>query len=62
MLVSYLLNIIVVFVEGNHWKHQKKGFLGCIVKLIYCLSRAGISNSFGFGGHNSVVAFSAFKP
>ncbi|KAK9074353.1 hypothetical protein SSX86_006951 [Deinandra increscens subsp. villosa] len=22
----------------------------------------GISNSFGFGGHNSVVAFSAFKP
>ncbi|KAJ0611768.1 putative beta-ketoacyl-[acyl-carrier-protein] synthase I [Helianthus annuus] len=21
-----------------------------------------ISNSFGFGGHNSVVAFSAFKP
>jgi len=22
----------------------------------------GISNSFGFGGHNSVVAFSAFRP
>ena len=22
---------------------------------------AGISNSFGFGGHNSVVAFAAFK-
>ncbi|KAI3827040.1 hypothetical protein L1987_01102 [Smallanthus sonchifolius] len=27
------------------------------------LAAAGaISNSFGFGGHNSVVAFSAFKP
>jgi 3-oxoacyl-[acyl-carrier-protein] synthase II len=22
----------------------------------------GISNSFGFGGHNSVVAFAAYKP
>ncbi|KAK2976475.1 hypothetical protein RJ640_020516 [Escallonia rubra] len=31
--------------------------------LIYTsLSYAAISNSFGFGGHNSVVAFSAFKP
>jgi 3-oxoacyl-[acyl-carrier-protein] synthase II len=28
--------------------------------LIYCF--AGISNSFGFGGHNSVVVFAPFKP
>lgn len=26
----------------------------------FCIS--AISNSFGFGGHNSVVAFSAFRP
>jgi len=29
--------------------------------MSFCFA-AAISNSFGFGGHNSVVAFSAFKP
>ena len=30
--------------------------------MIDSFSISAISNSFGFGGHNSVVAFSAFKP
>ena len=36
----------------------------CIVVLMnyWMMNFAAISNSFGFGGHNSVVAFSAFKP
>lgn len=36
--------------------------IGIQINSLITISISAISNSFGFGGHNSVVAFSAFKP
>lgn len=45
------------------WKTMAFSFLIDLINYSLAFHMfSAISNSFGFGGHNSVVAFSAFKP
>lgn len=55
-LVSFLwfMHFFVMICGVSYYELTDSNLL-----LLLC---AAISNSFGFGGHNSVVAFSAFKP
>lgn len=58
------VNVGKILNHTSQWHLQFKSYinLGSHIDSFCKFHFSAISNSFGFGGHNSVVAFSAFKP